>query len=689
VGNMDEMAEVVLFTPRVELDAAENLRGFIEMARDHLTVFGSDLPFDENVWDVTAVIALKGHGNKRVRIKFSTLTTAGDKTPSMMAEPFLSFAKAYLRYMQSVRPTKAIHGRLVALRALEAALIESCGSTNPVRIDSGVLNRAAQLIINQLSDGAAYRAGQQLEILARWMAENRLTKIPVRWRNPIKRPTSAVRVGKEADERRAKKMPSQAALDALPKVFLLATEPVDVIVAGVAAIMLAAPERISEVLMLPEACEVREPRTGKEDAYGLRWWPAKGANPGVKWVVPSMASVVQEALRKIRRVTEEARCIAKWYEDHPGRLYLAPDVEHLRAQQWLSLADVAEILGFADHSSVNTWCRTAKIAMSRQDNGKQVLVRFADIEKAVLSMLPRGFPILDDATGLKYSEALFVVRRNELGTQRGTYRCMLEAVTIGQINTGFGSRARHGFDSIFARFGFTEPDGSPIKLTSHQFRHYLNTLAQLGGMSQLDIAKWSGRKDVRQNEVYDHVTPGVMLQRLRDAVGDDNQMFGPLAELPKRVMIRRDEFAQLVIPSAHTTDIGYCVHDYTSSPCQLHMDCIHCQDLVCVKGDEEKTALLRKRLQEARELLGRAEDARADGYYGSDRWVEHHRASVDRLSQLVQILDDPSVPNGAVVQLSSPTAPSRIAQELTARLPAKNDKSQTSVPAEVLAWKGD
>jgi hypothetical protein len=179
-----------------------------------------------------------------------------------------------------------------------------------------------------------------------------------------------------------------------------------------------------------------------------------------------------------------------------------------------------------------------------------------------------------------------------------------------------------------------------------------------------------------------------MLQRLRDAVGDDTQMFGPLAELPKRVMIRRDEFAQLVIPTAHTTDIGYCVHDYTSSPCQLHMDCIHCQDLVCVKGDEEKTALLRKRLQEARELLGRAEDARADGYYGSDRWVEHHRASVDLLSQLVQILDDPSVPSGAVIQLSTPKAPSRIAQELTDRLPAKNDKNQTSVPAEVLAWMG-
>jgi hypothetical protein len=36
------------------------------------------------------------------------------------------------------------------------------------------------------------------------------------------------------------------------------------------------------ILTLPYACEVREPRRDKEEAYGLRWWPAKGAEPMVK-----------------------------------------------------------------------------------------------------------------------------------------------------------------------------------------------------------------------------------------------------------------------------------------------------------------------------------------------------------------------------------------------------------------------
>lgn len=382
----------------------------------------------------------------------------------------------------------------------------------------------------------------------------------------------------------------------------------------------------------------------------------------VKWLVPSMASVVEEALQKIRLATTEARRIAKWYEQHPGQLFLATDVAYLRGREWLSLTELAGILGMTDRGSANAWCKAAGVATEKiEGGGKKLYVRFRDVESVVLGMLPMGFPVLDKLTGLRYSEALFVVRRNELGAQRGTYRCIIEAVSINQINSRLGGRTGNGIESIFARFGFAEPDGSHIAVTSHQFRHYLNTLAQAGGLSQLDIAKWSGRRDIRQNEAYDHVTPGQMLQKIRDAVGGD-QMFGPLAELPKKVLIRRDEFARLVVPTAHTTDLGYCVHDYTASPCQLHMDCIHCQDLVCVKGDAEKEALLRQRLDEAKGLMDTALAATAEGYSGSDRWLDHHRATVDRLTQLCSIMDDPTVPEGAVIQLAAPNMPSRLDQ---------------------------
>lgn len=657
------MSDLILFRPKAELDAAGNLEGFIDSCRNDLTIFGADLPFDENSWDVTDWVELKGHGSKRHRLVFSNLVTINDKNPLPMAEPFLSFAKGYFRYMQGYRPTKITGFRLVALRALEAALVEMTGESNPVLTDAAVLNRAAQLVAEKYSDAAAYRIGGQLEMLAAFMSEHKLTMFPVNWHSHIKRPGDAVRVGKEFDERRKEKMPSQAALDALPQVYRMATEPADVIVSSVAAILCASPDRISEVLILPVDCEVwqKDRHTGK-DVYGLRWWPAKGADPMVKWIIPSMAGVVQEAIRKIRKVTDEARQVAKWYEDHPGELYLAKGTEYLRGQEHLSLLELADVIGLVDGASANAWCKSSKVKVARERGVG--MVRFADIQNAVISMLPKGFPLLDTEHGLKYSKALFVVRSNELHQQRGTYKCAVETISINQINTGLGSRVEHGFPSIFSRFGFAEPDGSPIKVTTHQFRHYLNTLAQAGGMSQLDIAKWSGRKDIRQNAAYDHVTPGQMVQKIRDAIGNDSTVFGPIAQLAKKTLIPRDEFARLVVPTAHTTDFGYCIHDYTMSPCQLHRDCIHCSDLICVKGDEEKERRLRQQLEEARDLLRRAEEASKEGYYGSDRWVEHHSSIVERLSQLCSIIDDPKVPIGSVIQLASPKAPaSRIAEK--------------------------
>lgn len=651
------MANIILFQPKAELDAAENLRGFIDTCRNELTVYGASLPFDENIWDITDSINLKGHGNKRHRLVFSNFETLNDTSSTPMAEPFLSFAKAYFRYMQGYRPINGIGPRLTALRALEAALREAGGGANPTRSNLHIFNRAAQMIVDKYSAAAAYRCGGQLEMLSEFLCDNKLITVTVRWRNFIKRPGDTVRVGKEFDERRNEKMPTQAALDALPEIYRLAVEPIDVIVTSVSAILFSAPDRISEVLSLPLDCEVtQENSNAGKGFYGLRWWPAKGADPIVKEVLSTMASVVQEAIVKIKIVTDEARRVARWYEKSPDQLYLSPSNEYLRSQEWLSMEELNVVMGFSERTSARGWCVKNNIQI-RKDQRKS-FVLLSDVEKVVVAMLPEGFPIIDKDIGLKYSEALFVVRVNELGSKKSTLNCMIESISINQINYALGGRVEHGFPSIFTKFGYVEPDGSDINISSHQFRHYLNTLCQIGGLSQIDIAKWSGRKDIRQNAAYDHVTPRQMVQKIREAIGDESLMFGPLTELSKKALIPRDEFARLIVPTAHTTDLGYCIHDYTMSPCQTHMDCINCSDLICIKGDVEKERRLRIQLDEARILLEKAELATKEQYYGSDRWFEHHKSTVDRLSELLSIMDNPSVPVGAVIQLSPPKSES-------------------------------
>lgn len=659
--------QLVTFVPQAELTAEANLAGFIDVCRNQLTIFG-DIDFGLNEWEVTDTINHKGK-KQAVRLVFTNLETSTSKNKRvLMQEPFLSFAKAYIRYQHGMAPTLNVSGRLVSLRALESALLET-GSANPVRMDAHVFNRAATLLSERLAADTAYRTGGQLEMIADFLKFNRLTIIPLDWHNPIKRPQNGLgRVGKQFDDRRAQKMPTDAALSAIPKIFSWATEPSDMLVTSVCAILLSAPDRINELLQVPENCEVRlvNPETGKE-AYGLRWWPAKGAQPMIKWIIPSMDSVVTEAISRIRKLTSEARRVAAWYEQNSEMAYLPPELEYLRTQEWLSVKEVGEIL-YAEpvkNTTVRTWCESNNVPFNKEQ--REFKVRFVDLQSAILSQLPPGFPYLNRTTGFRYSDSLFVSFRNQFDLGRTAFQCILEPITQGFVFNRLGSR-QDNQKSIFDRAGLTEPDGSSIQLTTHQFRHYLNTLAQTGGMSQLDIAKWSGRKDIRQNQAYDHETSESLLARVREVIGDSERLYGPISTAPRAQLIPRDEFARLKVPTAHTTDYGYCIHDYVMSPCQMHADCLNCNEQICVKGESEKESRIRQAHQEATRLLEMAEAAEADGEFGASEWVKHHRNQLDRVSSLLEILDNPAVPSGSIIQLRPTKTPSRIEQATEQRL---------------------
>ncbi|MDP9651069.1 integrase [Paraburkholderia caledonica] len=650
------MADIVTFLPQARLSAQKNMAGFIELCRTKLEVFGRSLAFDADRWDVSEHIERKGR-HTAVSLVFSKQATLSKRQPVMMDEPFRSFAKSYIRYQHGMRPTSSLTNRIAALRALEVALLET-GAADAVHASGHVLNRAAQLLAARFAPSSAYVVANQLQMVADFLSDNDLMAVPTRWINPLQPPENhRTRLGRAADERRATRMPSEAALEALPKVFLMVTASADILVSSITAILCAAPDRISEVLCLPADCEVRQRRDrSDEEAYGLRWRPAKGATAMVKWIVPSMSCVVEAAVGKIRRLTDEAREIARWYERNPTQIYLPAEMEYLRTKEWLSLDEMEGIV-FAEPVSAELpvrWC--SKNGIARQRRGRKAYMRFADLEATVLRELPPGFPFVDKATGLKYGDALFVTQRNALDSSKPQFRCVIEPVKYSQIRIRLGATSANGNYSIFDHCGFYEPDGSPIRLNTHQFRHYLNTLAQAGGLSQLDIAKWSGRKNVRQNVHYDHETSDAVVARIRMAITDDTRLFGPLTTARKAALITRDEFARLKVPTAHTTDFGYCIHDYVMSPCEMHRDCLNCTEQVCVKGEAEKEKRLRQAHVVATRLLAMSEQAEADGDCGANDWARDHRVYHARITALLRVLDDPTVPCGAVIQLTQTSA---------------------------------
>jgi hypothetical protein len=80
-----------------------------------------------------------------------------------------------------------------------------------------------------------------------------------------------------------------------------------------------------------------------------------------------------------------------------------------------------------------------------------------------------------------------------------------------------------------------------------------------------------------------------------------------------------------------------------------HRKCFDCRQHVCIKGLPGKVERVRQALGEAQHQLDLAVAAVADDVYGADEWVVTHGATVERLEQLLAILLDPNISDGAVI----------------------------------------
>lgn len=644
-------ALILPFQSKAELGCRRNLEAFVDYCRI-IPVFGTGLDFDSDEWPVRGQIL--GARSEGEHIAFSVLGAHKAKR-TYMAEPFKTFAKAYFKYAYGLAPTRS-NSRLVALRLLEAALREQGGKVCVTEATGHTFDRAAQIARERFAH--PYPSGMQLAQIARHCDDKCLVPVALEWENPFRRePSLSVRVGSDAASLRAKRLPEDEAVYAIGSIFSHAKEPIDQIVSSIVAVLFSAPDRIGEVLDLPFDCEVEE-----NGQYGLRWFPEKGGKPMVKWVIPSMVEVVREAIKRLKTHTEPARIVARWYEQNPTKLYLSPGTEHFRSQELLSLKEIGIICGqssdgerAAPHGAF--WCKKMRLTPHSGGGPKPLLYRFCDVESGLIAQLPAGFPMFNRERGTRFSESLCVIRPNELTPTRCTIPCLVDRIGQYQVWAQLGGTT--DVQSIFDRFGFKAADGSRLKLQTHQVRRLLNTMAQKGGMDPLDIAHWSGRKRPEQNAAYDYVTSAEMiatLRKLAEGTADGHLILGPMEEISRKAPMSRAEFFAMVVPQAHTTDFGFCTHEFSMLPCQVHQDCINCQEHLICKGDKRQYGNTCKRLEETEVLLEKAKNGAARDLYGADQWSRHQMMSANRLRQMKSIHEDPKIEDGTIVQLGPPKA---------------------------------
>lgn len=632
------MAEIFQFKPKATLTAAENLAAFISKCRDQLNVFGSDLNWEEPVWPNITVFAKLG------------VITRKPMQGKVQDPEFIDFAKAYFRYQQGHHPTGA-KNESKALRAVELALLRVKGNANISSLSLSVLDEAAELARQHYSDGAAYHCGREIERLAKFVVENRLVSGALQnWVNPIRRKYDNNKTGREAKKNREEKLPSDIALSALAEIFANAPmDERDIFTTSVFAMLMSAPSRISEVLALPADCEVFETDCENLERYGWRFFAGKGYEGDIKWIPTVMVGVAKTAIARIKMLSENARQLAKWIEIHPDKFYRHANCPNVADDEPLTMEQSCMALGFVCESKKQ--CRSSLYNRGlAQKDGVHTL---KSLWRHAMAYLPDDFPWFDKDKGIKYSNALFALNVNQLHGNRGCIPIELYKPTNNFFNNDLTPRnaldGKHA--SIFDRHAYSAENGERVKLTSHQARHLLNTIAQRGGLSNLEIAKWSGRADVKQNRIYNHMTE-YELVGMAESLDPVKALIGAVGEVPKHLPVTMQELNTLEHASVHVTEYGYCVHDYTMSPCDKFRDCVNCTEQVFIKGgDTEKSDRIKKQLVKSEQLFSLAQTAVANGEMGADRWYQYHKRNVARLQELVDLLEDPDIECGVQIKL--------------------------------------
>jgi hypothetical protein len=661
------MDNIFYFKSKSELDAESNLLEFIDKCKTELTVFGSDLNWDAWKWPNAANFTKIGVHSRK------------NDESTKLDDSFIDFSKAYFRYQQGQNPT-GTKNEMKALRVIELALLQSMVPASIHNLTIPILDAASQLL-SVYSEGAKYQGGRELERLAKFVSSNNLIALDLSgWRHPIKRPKDGNQTGIKAKERRKKKLPSEEAIMALAEIFAgNPGEPIDIFTSSTFAITMGAPSRISEVLDLPVDCETEQVDSKGNIRYGWRFYSAKGFDGNIKWIPTEMVSIAKEAIKRITQITEGSRKLAKWIETNPDKFYRHAQCPDVADDYPLTGIQVCQALGFAcDTKGVasNSLCNMGL----RSKNGTYTL---NSLWKYALSRQPKDFPILSTEKKIKYSNALFCMQRNTLHSTKGISPVILWVPDVGAFNNDLSPRESLKSDkhrSIFDRYDYRDTNGNRLKVTSHQARHLLDTIAERGGLSQLEIAKWSGRADPKQNRTYNHMSEYEMVAKA-EALDTSLTLFGRAGEIEKHLPITIQEFNTMEKGAVHITEFGVCIHDFTMTPCDKYRDCLNCNEQVCIKGENEKLVRIKARLSEVEQQFHAAQIAISEGLAGADRWYEYHKNTMERLLELVSILENPDLEDGAQIKLRNDKSfsPLRRAIESQISTKASNNSSEAKL----------
>lgn len=624
----------------------------------------SQVTWADSCWDITASEKPQVHRRKRAVLHFS-VREWGNNLRISYEQSFADFAKALVRTRASERGLSCDgHGHImIAFRHLYEAFHKT-GKTDPTLLTRKTFKVAMASASASGSRWTVYHMGKALQQISNWMDERELTATRINFFNPIPNPGRGDGLDPESQARGLLKLPSASTLEVLADISNMPTGDNERILIRIIDLLVIGGFRIGEALSLPLDCWVESPvldDLGKAQAdpftakssmrYGIRYWPEKGGHPYVKWLPDVAVPLAQRAVNDLSRLCADARKAAEGLEKNPQRV---PLPGRFRSSDILDHEDLMQVLGLRSVQNVNSFLKGIGVqpVTRNSSTGKYAFFyRVSDIEKELLKR--RQATVIVKRPGghvQMLSQSLCVMFRYQFSPRAATLKFLPELIGVGQINDALGNHA--AMASIFSVRGFTERDGSPMRIKTSAFRHWLNTLLARGGLSDVELARWSGRRQIDQNAAYKHGTVEQRVSWARNMI-KEGTLRGPAADTFNLINdpVEKEQFLKTFVNVALFTPYGVCIHDYAIDPCPYHLNCLGgCSEYLRTKGDKDE----RKNIEEVRGFhlvqLQRLKSATQNDA-GPVRNYEAHCKRMVQGATAALAVDEDNIPDGQHVKV--------------------------------------
>lgn len=662
--------------------AKQNLDAFVKQERAAFQMLSVETPWESTQWSVESWLPQR---LKAKTITFEThrqsLEKAGYVSPPKAPLPlaFQEFCKAVIVHLQRTRGLKfsMVVAYSIATRRLYNSLYER-READPTKLTHADFDH----VVSFLRDSSyknLYDAISHLKVIADTIDKLQITEIAIHFEHDARPekvrhdyvslhdPDRAVKQRK-SDAR----LPSREAMEAYAKCTNQPISAGEEILLRVIDLLIATGQRGNEVAVIPYDCWVERPIKDElgevvMDAHGkplvecgIRYFAEKQFQSRVHWLAESDVPLARRAVERLKELTAEQRVVAMWQEFHPGRIWSYPPQFILEEEK------VLEWLGFGNKSSARRHlylylCRNGILPYDDEPDerrGKPIRRRYVagEIERLVLPKLNGHAALIESSQDgpriiLKTSETLAICFDGQFrfgGRDENVFRAVPRRVTLIDINRALGADSR--YPSVFARRSLVEADGSPIRLTSHQPRHWRNTIYHLTGMSDVQQALALGRKRLDQNKFYQHTSIEEATAAHQEFLAFNSyqeridflhagirkgQIQGSLTDsyhalLQDKGTTTAEAFLTVHATALHVTPFGGCVHDFSQAPCPKHLQCWNdCSHLHLVGTPSE-----RKNLQKQAERLTSAiliMREGGDGEAGSDVWLADQEHKLNNL----------------------------------------------------------